>query len=208
MNARVRLVAVKNVVHGSIEAGRTRLRSDQERPVSGECFGRIETLLAGANKHELLAGHVGVGKVYNFGPFSRDRDAVHADVELSFGDGLDHRFPRGDLPVDDTVEAAADLVDRVIFPADGLAARRIDEVERYVVVARYCHYLRAAHVGQAVVDVRGVGIGEEKPAGIQVGQITVRLHGGQGGVEGRSPSAAGREDEAEILGCKRLAHDL
>ena len=97
------------------------------------------------------------------GAFGGDGDAVHADVELSFGDGLDHGFPGGDLPVDDAVEAAADFVDGVVFPADGFAAGGVDEVEGDVVVAGYGDQLGAAHVGQLVVDdvgrsCRGPGI--------------------------------------------------
>jgi len=139
---------------------------------------RIEAVLICAHQHELLAGHIGVGEVHDFSAFSRDRDAIHAYVELSFGNGLNHRFPRGDLPVDNTVEAAADLVDRVIFPADRLPAARVDEVEGDVVVACNSNYFRTAHVGQAVVDVGGIGICEEEPAGIQVVQVAVGLHGG------------------------------
>ena len=151
-DARVGLVAVEDVVDSGVEACRAGLGADEELFVGGEGTGRVEAVFAGAHEHELLAGHVGVGEVDDLGAFGSDGDAVHADVELFVGDGLDHGFPGGDLPVDDAVEAAADFVDGVVFPADGLAAGGVDEVEGDVVVAGNGDKLGAVHVRQLVVD--------------------------------------------------------
>ena len=149
LDARVLLVAVEHVVDRGVEVGGAGLRADQQLGIGAERLGVGEAGLVGAHEHELLRGQVRVGEVDLGLALVVDGDAVHADVELAVLHRRDHGVPRRQLPVHRAVEAAADLVDRIVLPADRLAGRRVHEVERRVRVLRHRGHLPSLQIGQA-----------------------------------------------------------
>ncbi len=153
LDARVGLVAVEDVVNRRVEAGGAGLRADQEVGVGGKLGWRREAVFVGAHEHELLRGHVGCAEVNLLRPFLGDGDAVHADVELTGVDGGDHGVPRGVVPLHHAVEPGADFRHCVVLPAHRLARRRVDELQRRVVVRHRRTYHPPSQIGQSVDDV-------------------------------------------------------